>query len=117
MVAGPAELPSDGFPDTQLLKRRGPVVQPDFLGDFAVLDAQDGGSRKVHLPARRRRERADEEISESGSGVRTAALPSAHDIITLGDEIGGAPEVQVRERGPETLHEVPHVLATPTRRV
>src|SRR6516162_10317957 len=27
-----------------------PVVQPDFLGDFAVLDAQDGGFRKVHLP-------------------------------------------------------------------
>src|SRR6516164_2985639 len=70
MVAGLAELPSDGFQDTQLLKRRGPVVQPDFLGDFAVLEAHDGGSRKVHLPARRRRERADEEISESGSGVR-----------------------------------------------
>ena len=85
MVAGPAELHSDGFQDTQLLKRRGPVVQPDFLGDFAVLDAQDGGSRKVHLPARRRREGADEEISESGSGVRTAALPSPDDIITLGD--------------------------------
>ena len=39
MVVGPAELPSDDFQDTQLPKRRRPVVQPDFLGDFAVLDA------------------------------------------------------------------------------
>ena len=38
MVAGTAELPSNGLQDTQLPKRRGPVVQPDFLGDFAVLD-------------------------------------------------------------------------------
>ena len=28
MVAGPAELPSDGFQDTQLLKRRGPSFSP-----------------------------------------------------------------------------------------
>ena len=49
--------------------------------------------------------------------MRAAAFPTADNIIALGDEIRGTPEVEVRERRTEPHHEIPHVLATPTRRM
>jgi hypothetical protein len=43
-----------------------------------------------------------------------ATFPSTDDVIALGDEIGRAPELEVRERGAEIHHETPYLLATPT---
>src|SRR5438445_8201791 len=57
------------------------------------------------------------EVTEGRSGVRAAAFPTADNVIALGDEIRGTPEVEVRERRTEPHHEVPHVLATATRRM
>src|SRR5262249_23194846 len=39
------------------------------------------------------------------------------DVITLGDQVGRAPEVEVRERRTEPLHEIAHILATTARRM
>jgi hypothetical protein len=44
-------------------------------------------------------------------------FPPTDDIISLGDEIGSAPELEVRKGGAEIEHEIPHFFATPTRSV
>jgi len=49
--------------------------------------------------------------------MSAAAFPSTNDIIALGDEIGSAPELEVREGGAEIEHKIPHVLPTATRRM
>src|SRR6202158_4070885 len=71
----------------------------------------------MHLSARRRRKRADEEIAKSGAGVNATALPTTDHVIALGDEIGSTPELEVRERSAEIHHKTPHLLATPARRM
>src|SRR5215470_10142324 len=54
---------------------------------------------------------------KSRPGMGPATFPSTDDIIALGDKVGSAPELEVRERGAEIHHEIPHRLATPTRRM
>src|SRR6516162_1767436 len=110
-------LRSGSFQDAKLHERGDPVVESDFLRDLAVLDTQYGRTREVHLPTRCRRQRAGEKIAESRSGVGAATFPSTDDVIALGDEIGRTPKLEVRERGAEIHHEIPHVLATPTWRM
>jgi hypothetical protein len=58
---------SGGFQDAELLQRGRAVVEANFLGNLAVFDTQHCRSGEPHLPARRRRERADEEVTESGA--------------------------------------------------
>src|SRR5215472_14237468 len=106
---------SGSFQDAKLLKRGHPVVEANFLCDLAVLDAEHGCAREPHLPARCRWQGAHEEVAEGGSGVRAAAFPATHHIVTLGDEVRGAPEVKVGERRTELHHKVPHVVATTAR--
>ena len=60
--------------------------------------AKHGRAGEAHLAAGRRRQRADEEVVEGRAGVRAAAFPPADDIVALGDEVGRAAEVEVRER-------------------
>src|SRR4051812_10356422 len=46
-----------------------------------------------------------------------AALPLADDVITLGDQVGGAPELEIGERLAEAGHERLDVVAAPARLV
>src|SRR5262245_23566214 len=103
--------------DAELLQRSRAVVQPDFLGDLAILHTQHGRSCEVHFPARGRRKRADQKVAEGGPGVRATPFPAADDIVTLGDEVCRAPKAEVRECPAEFGHELLHVLATATRRM
>ena len=41
--------------DAELLQRSRTIVQPDLLGDLAILHTQHGRSREVHFPAGGRR--------------------------------------------------------------
>ncbi len=64
-----------------------------------------------------RRQRAHEKIAEGGSGVGATTFPSTDHEVALGDEVGSAPEVEVRESRAELHHEIPHIVATATWRV
>jgi len=101
-VPDPVPSRSGGFQDTKLHERGDPVVESDFR-DLAVLDTEDGRTREVHLPTGCRRQLASEKIAERRSGVGPATFPSTDDMIALGDEIGSAPELEVRKRGAEVI--------------
>src|SRR5215831_9379911 len=73
------------------------VVQADLLGDAAVFHLQDGDAGEPHHLAGAGRQRADGHVVERRTGVGAAAFPLADHVVALGDEVGGAPEVQVRE--------------------
>ncbi len=45
-------------------------------------------------------------------GPFSTAFPLAHHVVALGDEIGGAPEVEVGERGTERGGELAHLVTT-----
>ena len=55
--------------------RLGNYSEGNFLGDLAILDAEYVRAREPHLSARCRRQGAQQEVAEGGSGVRAAALP------------------------------------------
>jgi hypothetical protein len=70
--------------DAELLQRGCAIVQADFLGDLAILQAKHCRSREPHFPARGRRKGADKKVAEGGAGVRAASFPAADDIVILG---------------------------------
>jgi hypothetical protein len=88
------------------------VVEADFLDDFAILKPQHGRSRERHLAAGVGRQASDQEVIESGTGMRSASRPTTDDVVALRDEVGCAPEVEIRERLPEVGHERLDVIAT-----
>src|SRR5262249_42710388 len=98
-----AELPQD----------RDAVVEADFLGDKAILDLEDGGAGKAHRLAGGGWQRADRHVVERVAGMCAAAFPLADDVVALGDEIGGTPEVEVGEGRAELLGEGADLLASP----
>src|SRR5258708_40176503 len=98
-------LRSNGLDQAELGERSDAVVETDFLDDLAVLETQYRRAAEVHLPAGLGRQRADEEVVEGWPGVGAAAFPLADDIITFGDQVRGAPELEVRECGTEVRHE------------
>src|SRR5262245_63790754 len=49
--------------------------------------------------------------------MRAAAVPTTDHVVALGDEVGRAPEVEIRERLAELGHERLHLRAAPSRRV
>ena len=63
--------------------------------DPAIVDANHGRAGEAHLAARRRRQRADEEIIEGRPGMCAATDPAADDMVALGDEIGCAAEAEI----------------------
>src|SRR5262249_39553023 len=77
----------------KLGERRDPVVEADLLDDLTVPQTQDRGAGEVHLPPRRRGQRAGQEILEGRAGMRAAALPLADDVVALGDQVRRAPEL------------------------
>src|SRR6185503_17654558 len=58
-----------------------------------------------------------EEVAECRAVVRAAAFPASDDIIAFGDQVRGAPEVEIRKRLAKVLHERLDVGAVATRRV
>src|SRR5262245_15842888 len=101
----------------ELLKHGNAVVEADFLGDEPVLDLQYAGSGEPPRLARGGRQGPDRHVVECRTGVRAAAFPLAYHVVPLGDEVSGAPEVQVREGRAELLGEGPDLLAAAARRV
>src|SRR5688572_14540479 len=85
----------------ELLERGDAVVEPDLLDDLPVLHLQHRRAGELHPFARVGAQRAHQEIAEGRPGVRAAAFPPAHDVVTLRDQISRAPEVEVRERPAE----------------
>ena len=101
----------------ELAERGDAVVKADLLGDEAVLDLQDSGAGEPHHLAGVSRQRTDGHVVERVPGVGAAALPLADHVVALGDEIGGAPEVQVGERGAELSGELADRVPAAQRRV
>jgi hypothetical protein len=89
------------------------VVETDFLKDFTILELQHGRSRELHLPAGVSRQASDQEVIESGTGMRAASLPATDDVVAFRDQVGCAPEIEIRECLPEVGHEGLDVIATP----
>src|SRR5262245_36740928 len=102
--------------EPELLQGSHAVVQSDFLGDLAVLHFQHGRSGETHLPAGRCGQRADRKVAVGGTRMRAAAVPTTDHVVALGDEVGRAPEVEIRERLAELGHERLHLRAAPARR-
>jgi hypothetical protein len=88
------------------------VVETDFLDDFAILKLQHGRSRELHLPAGVGRQASDQKVIESRTGMRAASFPTTDDVVAFRDQVGGAPEVEIRKRLPEVGHEGLDVIAT-----
>src|SRR5262249_1942633 len=55
---------------------------------------------------------ADREVVEGRAGVRAASFPPPDHVVPLAEQLGGAPELQVRERRPEPGRELADRLPT-----
>src|SRR6185437_13652759 len=114
----PPYLACSGLLDEAELTQCGdPVVEADLLGDKAVFDLQHGDPSESHHLAGAGRQFAERHVVERRAGVRAAAFPLADHVVALGDQVGGAPEVQVRERGAELSRELADRLSAAQRRV
>src|SRR5260370_17892620 len=87
------------------MQRGDAIVQTDLFDDLAVFELEHRRARKPHLAAGRCRQRSHEEIAECWTSVRAAAFPTADYIVALGDEIGSAPEIEVRKCVAKIGHE------------
>src|SRR5208337_750981 len=103
---------SDGTEQRELGQGGDPVIQANLLDDLAVLELEDGDAGEVHRPARVGGQSTGQEVVEGRTGVSTAALPLADDVVSLGDEVSRAPEVEIGERCTEIGHEGLYVAAT-----
>jgi hypothetical protein len=87
------------------------VIEANFLGDLAVLNPEDRRAGEVHLSAGSRGQRPGQKITECRTGVRAATFPLTDDIVALCNQVGRAPEVEVRERPAEVPLEGLNVFA------
>src|SRR4029077_8717278 len=101
----------------KLSKTAHSVIETDLLNDFAVLELQYCGARKVHLATGRSGKRSHQEITERRTRMSAAAFPLTDDVVTFGDQIGSAPEIQVRKRFAKIRHEGLDVISPPARLV
>jgi len=84
---------------------RDAIVQTTFFHDLAVDHLQHRGAGEVHFAAGCGWQTTDQEVVVSRARVGAATFPLAHHVVTFGDQVGRAPEVQVRERLPKSRHE------------
>src|SRR5271156_4726708 len=91
------------------------VVKTNLLDDFSVLELQHARSRELHLLAGISRQASDQEVTESGAGMRATPLPTSDDVVAFRDQVGCAPEVEIRERIPKVSHEGLDVIAAAAR--
>jgi hypothetical protein len=97
----------------QLLQDRHAVVQPDFLGDQAVLDLEHRRAGEPHrLTGVGLREPTERQVGRWAAGVRPAADPLTDDVVALGDQVRGAAEREVGERVAERGREFADGIAT-----
>src|SRR5262249_12321743 len=79
--------------------------------------AQHGGSSEAHFLARALWQGTDGQIAEGSPGVRATTFPLPDHVVPLRDEVGGAPEIQVRESSTKFRGEPHHVLAAAAGRM
>src|SRR2546426_5131683 len=91
--------------ESELLEGGHAIIEADFFNDLAIFEPQHGRAGEMHLPACRGRQRSEKKITESRPRVGAATFPTPDHIVALGDQVGSAPEVEVRKRGPEIGHE------------
>jgi len=85
--------------------RRHAVVEADLLDDLAVDYLQHRGAGEAHLASGRGGEGANQKTIEGRPRMGAATFPSTDDVVALGDQICGAPEIEIRERRTEIGHE------------
>ncbi|HLZ59655.1 MAG TPA: hypothetical protein VKR06_22120 [Ktedonosporobacter sp.] len=89
---------SDGTSEAKLLEGGHAIVQTNFLYDLAVFNPKHRCAGESHLSASGGFQRSNEEVVEGRTGVRAAAFPATNHILTLGNQVSRAPEVEVRKR-------------------
>src|SRR5260221_9242733 len=114
IVATACVTRSDGTDEAELLEGGHAIVQTNLLHDLAICNPQHRGAGEVHLAARRRGPRSDKEVAKGRTGVRAAAFPATNHILTLGNQLSRAPEVEVWERFTKSRHEDLDLLMAPT---
>src|ERR1700691_2374622 len=90
------------------------VVKANLFRNLAVDYFQHSRTGEVHLAASRSRQGADQEVPEGRTRVRAATFPLTDDVIALGDQVGSAPEIEIRECSAEIGHERLNVGAAAT---
>ena len=90
-------LRSSGFDEPKLGQCSHAVVETDLLGDLPVDHLQYRGAGEVHLAAGRGRQATDQEVVERRTLMGTATFPLTNDVVALGDQVCGAPEIEVGE--------------------
>src|SRR3984885_15943896 len=91
------------------------VIEAALLENFPAPDTQNRGTGEMHLASRRSRQRTHQKVVEGRSSMCAAALPLADDIVAFGNQIGGTPEVEVRECTTEIGHESLDIVTAATR--
>src|SRR5450432_78961 len=91
--------------ETQLGQGRNAIVQALLFDDLSVLQTQHGRPGEVHLATRGRRQSPNEEIVECRPGMRATAFPTSDHVVALGNQVGSAPEVEIRKRLAKVGHE------------
>jgi len=71
----------------------------------------------VHPAAGRSGKRSHQEITERRTRMRAAAFPLTDDVVTFGDQVRSAPELQVRKSLPKIHHEGLDVISASARLV
>src|SRR6202035_557469 len=95
----------DRLNKVELGQGRHAVVEANLFDDLAVLELKDGRSGELHLATGVVGQRSCQEVTEGGPSVRTSTLPAADYVVAFRNQVGGAPEVEIRERLPEVSHE------------
>src|ERR1700681_4287237 len=96
---------------SKLLEHGDAIVQTQLFGKQAVLNFEDGDAGEVDLLARVGRQRADRNVVESRAGMRAATFPLSDHIVTLTEQLGRTPEVQVRKGRAEPGGELADLVA------
>jgi hypothetical protein len=60
---------------------------------------------EVHLATRGRGQSPNEEIVERWPGMRATAFPTTDHVVAFGNQVGSAPEVEIRKRLAKVGHE------------
>src|ERR1700681_3974704 len=94
----------DRLDEPELRQGRDSVIEADFLDDLVVLELKDGRSGELHLATGISGQGSHQEVAEGRSGGGAPPLPTADDIVAFRDQVGGAPEVEVRKSVPEIGH-------------
>ena len=92
-----------------------PSSRPISSRILPSLNSQDRRAGEVHLSAGSCGQRPGQKITERWTGMRAATFPLTDDIVTLRDQVGRAPEVEVRERPAEVALERLNVRAATAR--